>query len=161
PDFMIYHFLEPCSFAEYGVLRCLFGVNTGQKFSDLLSVSQSYYSRIPRSFLPIGDDYLGNLICLCVSGENYGKIYHWNYEQELHAGYENDSVRSNMCLIGESFSSFIDALFPFGTTDHSEENWKSLGTAERRGCYEGNCYDLITAVRAIKKEFPGFEIPED
>jgi hypothetical protein len=57
---------------------------------------------VPVGILPIGDDPGGNLICMCINRENYGKIYFCDHELE-----DPETGFIIMSDIAKSFSAFI------------------------------------------------------
>lgn len=75
-----------------------------------------YKDRMPDTIIPIGDDGFGHLICLGIKGEERGKVYYWDYENEWD---EEDYLErygepmppevkfQNVYLIAESFEDFI------------------------------------------------------
>ena len=63
------------------------------------------------SVLPIGQDAFGNLICLKVSGEDYGAVYIWDHE-------EADDAEAYARATG-SFNAFFEALRPEDELDVS------------------------------------------
>ncbi len=64
--------------------------------------------RMPKSIFPIAHDPGGNLICL---DSVDGKVYFWDHESEIDYSIEDDSNFSNLHLIANSFSEFIDNLY--------------------------------------------------
>ena len=54
--------------------------------------------------LPIGEDAFGNLICLVVSGEDYGAVYIWDHEEA-----DDDEAYT---LVTDSFREFFERLRP-------------------------------------------------
>jgi hypothetical protein len=60
--------------------------------------------RILENFLPIAEDSLGNLVCICCEGEDAGRIYFWDHERE---GEEN------IHFIADSFDEFLNSLKDF------------------------------------------------
>lgn len=83
-------------------------IYTGKTYN--LLIDYEYYQeqkRIPKNMLPIADDPFGNLICLSISGKDYGSVYFWDHELEvLRPAFEN------LFLISDSFQDFIDNLKP-------------------------------------------------
>ena len=64
------------------------------------------YGATPSNMLPLGNDPGGNFICMCISGENYGKVFFADHElEDLETGY------MVMSIIADSFSEFIDKLY--------------------------------------------------
>lgn len=64
--------------------------------------------RIPDNFLPIGDDFGGNIICISIRGNNFGKIYFWDHEEDTYEG-EYPSYE-NVHLVADSFDGFVNLL---------------------------------------------------
>lgn len=61
---------------------------------------------IGKDMVAIADDPGGNPICMCVSGENYGKVYFADHEfEDTNTGY------LFMSEIAPSFSAFLDKLY--------------------------------------------------
>jgi hypothetical protein len=56
--------------------------------------------------LPIGGDDGGNQVCICMGGENLGKVYFWYHDK---AGSPFDY--SCLYLIADSFDEFMQSLF--------------------------------------------------
>lgn len=74
--------------------------------------------QLPQSLLPICDGESGDLICIDLSGKNYGRIYYWFHEGD----YEENSF-----LIARDFYSFVMALEIYDDykEDTRRENSKS------------------------------------
>lgn len=70
-----------------------------------------WQKRMPDELIPIGCGSGGDQICISVKGNNYGKVYFWNHEQEAYEGEEPDY--SNVHLIANSFTEFINSLYQF------------------------------------------------
>jgi len=62
----------------------------------------------PPSLLLIADDVFGNPIFIGVSGDDYGKVIFGNHELE-----DSETGYLVMSPISDSFSAFIDALYPY------------------------------------------------
>ena len=64
---------------------------------------------MPEDIFPIGDDPGGNNVCMCLEGENYGKIYFYDHEEpnEDEKGRLN---HDNLYPLAVSFSHFITSL---------------------------------------------------
>lgn len=81
----------------------------GPSYDDFVKICSTMWAEktIGKDMVAIADDPGGNLICLCVAGENCGKVYFADHEFEnTHTG----------CLfmseIAPSFSAFLDMLYP-------------------------------------------------
>jgi cell wall assembly regulator SMI1 len=76
-------------------------------YIDIIDTYENYIEeeQLPKNILPIGDDPLGNEIGICVSGENYGKIYFCDHESYD----ENDFMI--MSPVADSFSEFLNSWY--------------------------------------------------
>ena len=92
---------------EGSVLAAFLGI-TPQPHNDLLDYLRVYTTRIPNNMFPIGYDTFGNLILLSVKGQDRGKIYFWDHEQEAQDGATPDY--SNLSLIADNFDEFLNGL---------------------------------------------------
>lgn len=79
-----------------------------EKNSNLLKYYNNYKDRIPSDFFPIAHDAGGNLILMGPNSDD-NKIYFWDHEIEADEGYIPDM--SNVYLISQSFSIFINSLY--------------------------------------------------
>lgn len=89
-------------------------IHTFLGFSDEYSKSlvkkrSMFHKRIPMRFFPIAYDDGGNLICISVSGNDYGKVYFWDHDFEADTG-ESPETADNCTLIADEFTQFIDNL---------------------------------------------------
>lgn len=75
----------------YGLQDGLFNIKTA---------IDSYDGRISDDVIPIAECAGGDQICIGVSSESFGTVYHWNHEHEL-------SDVSALSLLSGSFSDFI------------------------------------------------------
>lgn len=80
---------------------------------------ECYYSRMPKSLIPIGECSGGNLICLEVKTETFGKVYFWDHENEFEgkkmAGIISleesiDEYWENLYLVSNSLFDFLNSL---------------------------------------------------
>lgn len=96
-------------YQEEGI-EYFFGLNVA-KGNDLKEQVLIFKGRIPHNFIPIGDAPCGNLVCLAVLGENYGKVYYWDHNEEAEDGEEPSN--DNVYLIANSFEEFINSLYEY------------------------------------------------
>ena len=85
----------------------------------LIKHIKTYMGRMPESLIPVGGDGFGNQICLCISGQQRGKVYWWDHENEWDEDdYEDDygepmppeAKFQNVYLVAESFDEFFRKL---------------------------------------------------
>ena len=76
--------------------------------NDLIYKRGVFDGRVPDNFLIIGNDPGGNQICLSIAGNDYGKVYFWDHENEVAEGEEPGY--QNVYLIANSFDEFLDTL---------------------------------------------------
>ena len=86
------------------------GPTDDEYVDDLETAARNYWppSRpgdpIDPSFLPIGENVFGNVICLKVRGEDYGAVYFWDHELAVSVG--------PYTRVTDSFSEFFESLRP-------------------------------------------------
>ncbi|WP_028775525.1 SMI1/KNR4 family protein [Shimazuella kribbensis] len=88
------------------VLNVFFGI--GEMYDNLNDYMELLDDRLPKGFIPIGDDPAGNIICLGIEGSFYEKIYFWDHEQET----DDPNQMSNMYFLSNNISEFLIGLFP-------------------------------------------------
>ncbi|AEP01009.1 MULTISPECIES: SMI1/KNR4 family protein [Heyndrickxia] len=94
------------------ILTSMFGLGTKD---DLLNQFELYKNRIPNTYIPIGRDAGGNLVCLNLSKEKYGYVYFWDHEEENK--YEKGKIAiTDLYLIAESFNEFLNSVAEDSTT---------------------------------------------
>lgn len=75
---------------------------------NLIDWVEAYSGRLPPNLLPVACDTLGNLICLSISGEDLGRVYFWDHEEE--AGTGETPSYDNVYPIANSFQEFLNGL---------------------------------------------------
>jgi len=108
------------NFKFYGSqVSYFYGLNTDNNNFNIINKFNIYANRLPKDFLPIADDGLGNQICLSLSKEKFNWIYWWDHENEWDeedylddTGHEmSEEVKfQNVYLIAKSFTEFIEKL---------------------------------------------------
>jgi len=96
----------------FGHVRYLYsaGPTEVEDIDDLEEAARAYWppSRpgdpIDPSFLPIGEEDVGNVICLKVRGEDYGAVYFWDHELAVSVG--------PYTRLADSFSEYFEGLRP-------------------------------------------------
>ena len=86
-------------------LNVLFGIGGQDTSFDIVTMYALYCDRIPQELLPIGDDGVGNIICIGVEGEFIGKVFIWWENGEVNDGEE--PTFENIDLIDDSFDFFM------------------------------------------------------
>lgn len=89
-------------------LNTLYGLDISEDYDELSSVYETLDGIIPANFISVGDDAGGNQICLGLDGTDRGKIYVWIHDM----GADDDM--SDMFLLADDFSSFLDNLYEDG-----------------------------------------------
>ena len=84
-------------------------INSKHTYDDLLSNIRIHEDRMPSDFISIASDPFGNEICIVISGQDFGKIYFWDHEDEVGDG--EPPTMDNMTLIAQNFKSFIESLY--------------------------------------------------
>jgi hypothetical protein len=74
---------------------------------DLLANLDSYQGRVPVTMLPVGRDAFSNLICVGLIGDDRGKVFFWNHENE---NIDGPPWRENVHKIADSFTEFMEKL---------------------------------------------------
>lgn len=101
---------DPCHFPiaeDTDSLHHVYGLHDGPTWFRLDDARQTYHGRIPASMIPIADDPYGNAICLGVTGNERGRIYFWDHENES----DDEPYFDNITTLAATFSDFVDSLF--------------------------------------------------
>lgn len=80
----------------------ILGLN-GAPGSDLRPFIETHKERLPRGLFPVAYDSLGNLICLSVKKEDFGKVYFWDHQCQ---GKDGEAPQ----LISQNFGNFIQGM---------------------------------------------------
>jgi len=88
------------------ILTSMFGLGTDD---NLFEQFEMYKNRIPNTTIPIGRDVGGNLVCLNLSGTDYGKVYFWEHEIEGKYDHETMTVH-DLYFIAENFDTFLHSI---------------------------------------------------
>ena len=76
------------------------------------NLERSYIRCENTDFFPIAYAPGGNLICLCIKGKNYGKVYYWDFNTNKEEDYNNIAPTYNhMYLVANSFTEFINSFY--------------------------------------------------
>lgn len=77
---------------------------------DIRENLADYEDRMPPHMLPVGEDPGGNLICVSCGGNDFGKVYFWDHEEEERPEEGKDCGYSNLSLLAADFKTFISNL---------------------------------------------------
>lgn len=92
----------------HGLLERFFSLDDADADYDISDNIDVFQNRIPGNLLPIAFDPGGNLLCIAVSGENVGKIYFWDHNDECEIGAVPDY--HNIYFVANDFSELLDNL---------------------------------------------------
>ncbi len=84
------------------------------KYDNLEKYIKTYKineKRLPVHIIPIAHDPGGNLICISCDTDDKGCIYFWDHENEVDYSVNDDSDYSNLYLVANGFTEFIDGLY--------------------------------------------------
>ncbi|WP_236347706.1 SMI1/KNR4 family protein, partial [Paenibacillus plantiphilus] len=74
------------------------------RYNQLERYLDIFKGRIPKGFIPIGDDPGGNMICLGMDGKYRERIYFWDHEEEC-------EDMSNMYFLADDIYEFLNRLY--------------------------------------------------
>lgn len=94
---------------EPGGITEFFGFIKGYNH-NLLRQATFTGDRVPKNMLSIGDAPCGDLILLTVKGKDRNKVYLWDHEMEADPAQGEVPDYSNLTLIADSFTEFIEGL---------------------------------------------------
>jgi len=87
------------------------GLNNSSAVDRFLSIEGIIHNikllgnQILDNVLPIADSPCGDMLCMSIGGENYGKIYFWVHDMDI--GDEELPSWKNMFLLADSFDEFM------------------------------------------------------
>lgn len=90
------------------LIDTLFGSYPEEISVDLKNMYVLLKDRIPPEMLTIGSDGVGNFLCICLKGDDSGKIFMWWADRQ--PGENEQPSRSNMECISNSFDEFLEDL---------------------------------------------------
>jgi hypothetical protein len=92
----------------HGLLDHFFSWDPDDVDYDIVENAQVFRNRMPTELLPIAFDPGGNLLCLAVSGDNIGKVYYWDHEDEYPPGETPDY--HNLYFVANDFDDLLGGL---------------------------------------------------
>ena len=109
-EYVAFPYLEEYPRGKIGLLNVFFGIIPGNGY-DIVDNYLAYKGRMPFNLLPIANDPGGNVICLAIYGEDEGKVYFWDHEEEDVVDEGIEPSRDNLYLVAHSFEEFINSLY--------------------------------------------------
>ena len=92
--------IESCLWQDNGELKVFFGFSSDGEIYDIRNAFDMYEGRMPVGFLPIAEDYFGNIVCLSCIGEDRGKVYFWDHEHRGITSERLDEMMADLKVIG-------------------------------------------------------------
>lgn len=89
-----------------------YGLNVSTTYGNLEKNFESYRDRIPDSFLPLGNDLGGNIICVGIIFPHIDTIYFWDHHDVLDRRGLSKMDMSNMYWLADDIYEFLDKLWP-------------------------------------------------
>jgi hypothetical protein len=100
---------------KYAILQMFLGFSniTYRSLYYAIEVFKERDERLPSNLIPIANDVGGNLICISVEGDDVGKVYFWDMDDE--ANFDEGEVASyrNVYWIADNFTDFIARITKF------------------------------------------------
>lgn len=93
-------------------LRYFFGT-TGETYSDLEWNYDCLLGRMPAKCVPIAETEGGDLICMSLRPDSFGKVYYWDHEtMDVDTGNVCDYNVDELQTVASSFSDLIEKINP-------------------------------------------------
>jgi hypothetical protein len=89
-------------------INVFWGINLSDTKLDLVAKQALLSDRIPNDLLPIGDDGIGNKICLGIKEYNKGKVYMWWHDDE--ADISESPSHENVSFVCDTFEQLLNGL---------------------------------------------------
>jgi hypothetical protein len=84
-----------------------YGLHDGPSWLSIHTYARNEASGVPAGILPIGDDGVGDWICIGIAGAHYGRVYF--VDHEVHPLDDPDSMKG-ITELAESFERFLANL---------------------------------------------------
>jgi hypothetical protein len=105
-----YHFFIPSWHYNASLIQELKGIDSESVDLDLRKIHDIKKDILPEGFIIIGSDPGGNQILIGLAGENRGKIYFWDHEQQPDDRLPALEDYRNIHFVANSFEEFITSL---------------------------------------------------
>lgn len=102
-------------------VRYFFGTSS-ESYDNVEENYLCYAERIPQNCIPIAEDYCGNLACMSLADDTYGKIYFWDHEtMDVDEGEKCEYSVNDMPLIADCFESLLENIIEYDFTSEIEQ----------------------------------------
>jgi hypothetical protein len=95
------------------MLHYFFGVTDGE-LGNLAKWIKLQEDKLPEDLIPIGIDLGGNLLCLSVRGDFYGKIYFWDADIPED---DEEIPPTEIFFVADSFTALLESFCPPNWTE--------------------------------------------
>jgi hypothetical protein len=96
----------------------MYGLHNGPSYCRIDNNWKVYKNRMPKSLVPIADDPFGNAICIGINGNDKGKVFFWDHENE--GNKREQPFYGNVQIIAENFQTFLNELFEWVDPNESQ-----------------------------------------
>lgn len=104
-------------------IRLFYGISLDKNSSyDIFYNIKLRHNRIPDELLPIACNSSGDDMCICIRGNNYGKVYYWDHENEVNPGAA--PWWGNIYWLADSFTELLQGLAKFDFDKEGNEVWE-------------------------------------
>ena len=107
--YVLYPLLVPCPVGDRQCVELFFGFLPDDSY-DLLKNYHTFKERLPPGFLPIAEEGMGNLTCICCAGENRGYVYFWQHDSWEIVREDGTTYAEDLFLAAKSFDDFMRSL---------------------------------------------------
>jgi len=90
------------------LVQYFLGLCDNQRWYSLRYFLEDYNQEVPSNLLPIAPDGGGNLICISIKGEDYGKVYFWDRDD---ADFRGNPTYENLHLLADDFATFLTQIY--------------------------------------------------
>lgn len=101
----VYKFTHLYQGYQEDVIRNFREITDENRIFDVRRELNSHKNQMPNKCIPIASTVFGDKIILCLTGEIYGQIFHWDHENQ-----NEEDLMVNMYFISSTFKDFINEL---------------------------------------------------
>ena len=96
----------PGAAEPHATVGTVFGLHDGP--NGLEAAFGNVLGEVPAELLAFAEDVGGDLLCIGIRGEHYGRVYYWDHERSTPGA--DQPGWDNVTLLAGSFGAFVDAL---------------------------------------------------